>query len=65
MIAWWWLPVAVLAASVLVFVFFAHVNRSVIQESVLIREENERLHRRIQLIGERRLDGAEHGQGER
>jgi len=65
-IAWWWAPFTFVAGCLVTFVFCAHLNQSIIRESIGVREENERLHRRIQLIGERKLDGTQdYKQGER
>ena len=66
MIAWWWLVIAVALGAFLGMALFAWAHKGAIQEMIEMRLENERLHRRIQLIGERRLDGTIHdSQGER
>lgn len=62
MISWWWLFPAFLFGCIVTFRMFSNLKAHVIHENTKLMEENERLHRRIQLIGERKLDGT-FGQG--
>jgi hypothetical protein len=61
-IFWGWLSAAFLFGCIITFWFFSILHQRVIRENLQLTAENERLRQRIQLIGERKLDGT-FGQG--
>jgi hypothetical protein len=57
MVSWWWIPLTAGITGFLGFFYAAWLNRALLDENVAAQAEIERLLRRIQLIGERKLDG--------